>query len=168
MQKIRADLKRKQEIFIEDGANPSMLRILMADGSSAMIIYRCMRWCKEIKLFPVAYSLLILNKWLNGCVIGVNTHFEQGFVIMHPVGIVINSKVKGGENITLESGVVIGDAKGHSPELGNNIFIGSGAKIIGALKIADNVKVGANAVVTKSAEEGSTMLGIPAKAYKAS
>ena len=84
---------------------------------------------------------------------------------MHPVGIVINSKVVGGHNITLESGVVIGDEKGRSPLLSNNIFIGAGAKIIGLLSIDDDVRVGANAVVTKSVNKGSTMLGIPAKPY---
>ena len=78
---------------------------------------------------------------------------------------VINSKVKGGSNVTIESGVVIGDEKGRSPVLGNDIFIGAGAKIIGELQLADQVKVGANAVVTKSAPAGATMLGIPAKPY---
>jgi serine O-acetyltransferase len=50
--------------------------------------------------------------------------------------------------------------------LGNNIFVGSGAKIIGKLNVSDNVKIGANAVLTKSAPVGATMLGIPAKPYQ--
>lgn len=165
MQKIIADLKRKQQIFAEDGANVSMLRICMADGTSANVIYRCMRWCATHRLGLVAYFFQWLNKFINGCVIGSDADFSPGFVIMHPVGIVINSKVTGGHNITLESGVVIGDEKGKSPYLENNIFIGSGAKIIGQLTIEDNVKIGANAVLTKDAKYGSTMLGIPAKAY---
>ena len=165
MQNIKADLKRKQEIFAEDGAQVSMLRILMADGTSANIIYRCMRWCATHRLGLIAYFFQWLNKFINGCVIGSGANFSAGFVIMHPVGIVINSKVIGGHNITLESGVVIGDEKGKSPYLQNNIFIGTGAKIIGQLTIEDNVKVGANAILTKNANNGSTMLGIPAKAY---
>jgi serine O-acetyltransferase len=165
MHKIKADLKRKQQIFAEDGANVSMLRILMADGTSANIIYRCMRWCATHRLGLIAYFFQWLNKFMNGCVIGSGANFSSGFVIMHPVGIVINSKVIGGNNITLESGVVIGDEKGKSPYLGNNIFIGAGAKVIGQLTIEDNVKIGANAVLTKNAISGSTMLGIPAKAY---
>ena len=84
---------------------------------------------------------------------------------MHPQGIVINSKVKGGRNIILESGVVIGDEKGRSPRLGDNIFVGAGAKIIGDLEVGDNVKVGANAVLTKAAPAGATMLGVPATPY---
>ena len=166
MQKIIADLKRKQQIFADDGANVSMLRILMADGSSANIIYRCMRWCATHRLGLIAYFFQWLNKFMNGCVIGSGADFAAGFVIMHPVGIVINSKVVGGNNITLESGVVIGDEKGQSPVLANNIFVGAGAKIIGALTVADDVKIGANAVLTKNANKGATMLGIPAKAYE--
>jgi serine O-acetyltransferase len=165
MQNIKADLTRKQQIFSEDGADVSMLRIFMSDGTSANIIYRGMRWCATHKLFPIAYALQVFNKFLNGCVIGIKADFAPGFVIMHPVGIIINSKVTGGQNITLESGVVIGDDKGRSPELKNSIFVGAGAKIIGSLTIENNVKIGANAVVTKSAPQGSTMLGIPAKPY---
>ena len=77
----------------------------------------------------------------------------------------INSKVRGGQRIIIESGVVIGDEKGKSPELGDNIFIGSGAKIIGDIKIGSNIKVGANAVVVKSAPSNATLLGIPAKIH---
>ena len=165
MKNITADLKRKQQIFFEDGAAVSLLRIIISDGTSATVLYRCMRWCVNYKLTPLAYGFQLINKWLNGCVIGIGANFSHGFVIMHPVGIVINSKVVGGHNITLESGVVIGDEKGRSPLLSNNIFIGAGAKIIGLLSIDDDVRVGANAVVTKSANKGSTMLGIPAKPY---
>ena len=82
---------------------------------------------------------------------------------MHPVGIVINSKVSGGINITLESGVVMGDAKGASPLLGNTIFIGSGAKIIGGMTIGDAVNIGANAVVVKDVPSNTTAVGVPAK-----
>lgn len=163
---IKADLKRKQQIFAEDGADVSMLRILMADGTSANIIYRIMRWFASHRLGLVAYFFQWLNKFVNGCVIGSGADFKAGFVIMHPVGIVINSKVKGGNNVTLESGVVIGDEKGLSPVLANDIFVGAGAKIIGSLEVNDGVKIGANAVLTKTAPKGATMLGIPAKPYK--
>ena len=166
MRDLKADLKRKQQIFADDGAHVSMLRIWIADGTSANVLYRCMRWCATHKLGLLAYFFQWMNKFLNGCVIGSGADFAAGFVIMHPVGIVINSKVVGGHNITLESGVVIGDEKGQSPVLANNIFVGTGAKIIGALTIANDVKIGANAVLTKNANKGATMLGIPAKPYE--
>ncbi|SET37073.1 serine O-acetyltransferase [Thalassotalea agarivorans] len=161
---IWTDLKRKQAIYMADGSNASMLRIFMSDGTSAMCLYRTMRFFKQIKLSPVAYLVAWLNKFLNGCVIGINAHFDEGFVIMHPNGVIINSKVQGGKNVTLESGVVIGDNRGRSPTLQDNVFVGSGAKIIGEVIIENNVDIGANAVVTKDAPARSVMLGIPAVA----
>jgi serine O-acetyltransferase len=165
MEYLKADLKQKQRIFAKDGAHVGMIRIMMSDGTSANILYRVMRWFAEHNLAIIAYAFQWLNKFLNGCIIGIGADFDKGFVIMHPIGIVINSKVKGGKNITLESGVVIGDEKGESPTFGQNIFIGAGAKVIGKLTVEDDVKIGANAVLTKSAPAGSTMLGIPAKPY---
>ncbi|MEW9798986.1 serine O-acetyltransferase [Alteromonas sp. CYL-A6] len=160
---IKQDFARKREIFEEDGASVGTLRLMLSDGTSANVIYRMVRWCARYRLIPLCYALQYLNKLLNSCVIGYGAQFGSGFVIMHPVGIVINSKVRGGNNITLESGVVIGDEKGQSPVLGNNVFVGAGAKIIGPVKIGNNVKIGANAVVTKDAPDNATMLGIPAK-----
>ena len=160
---LKKDFARKREIFAEDGAQVGKLRLLLSDGTSANVLYRGMRWCATRGLTPLSYVLQYLNKLINGCVIGHGAHFKSGFVIMHPVGIVINSKVRGGHNVTLESGVVIGDEKGQSPVIGDNVFVGAGAKIIGPVSIGNNVKIGANAVVTKDAPDGSTMLGIPAR-----
>ncbi|MDP5134694.1 serine O-acetyltransferase [Rheinheimera baltica] len=165
MKNLKADLIRKQQIFHNDGAPVSMLRVVMADGTLANVLYRLMRWCAVTRLSPLAYLCYQLNKFFNGCVIGVGADFGPGFVLMHPIGVVINSKVRGGANITIESGVVIGDEKGRSPVLENDIFIGAGAKVIGAVNIGEHVKIGANAVVTKSAPAAVTMLGIPAKPY---
>ena len=90
--------------------------------------------------------------------------------MMHPSGVVINSGVKGGKNIVIESGVVIGAARNgfpvEVPRLGNSIFIGAGAKILGGVRIGDNVKIGANAVVLEDVPDNATAVGIPARAVK--
>lgn len=82
--------------------------------------------------------------------------------------VVVNACAKIGSNCKILSDVTIGVlGKKNSedrPIIGNNVFIGSGARIIGGVTIADNVVVGANAVVTKSiTESGITVAGIPAK-----
>lgn len=66
----------------------------------------------------------------------------------------------------LEHGVTIGAEKEQSPILGNNIFIGAGAKIIGGVRIGDNVKIGANAVVVKDVPDNATVVGVPARIIK--
>lgn len=160
---LRADFVQKRRIYAADGAQPGTVRLLMSDGSSAMVLYRLMRLFAGWHLGPVAWAVQWLNKFVNGCVIGAGASFGPGFVILHPVGIVINSKVRGGRNVALEGGVVIGDEKGRSPVLGDDVFVGSGAKIIGPLTIGSGVKVGANAVVLRSVDDDTTVVGIPAK-----
>jgi serine O-acetyltransferase len=157
------DLKYKQTFYQQQGFQTSLLRIFLNDGTSANALYRLTSFFQKFRLFPLVLICQLFNKWLNGCVIGANAQFDQGLVLMHPVGIVINSKVRGGRNVIIESGVVIGDEKGKAPQLGDNVFIGSGAKIIGGITIGNNVKVGANAVVTKDVRDSVTVVGIPAK-----
>lgn len=163
MKYLKSDIKQKQQVFADEGYQVSILRTLVSDGTSANVLYRLTSWLIKYKLAPLALISLWLNRVINGCVIGAAAKFDKGFVIMHPVGVVINSKVRGGKNIVIESGVVIGDEKGQAPCLGNNIFIGAGAKIIGGVTIGDNVKIGANAVVVKDLPSNVTAVGIPAK-----
>lgn len=162
--KLIEDLKHKQAVFAADGANVSMLKIFLSDGTSANVLYRCMNACsKHAWAMPFALIFQYLNKLLNQCVIGIKADFDAGFVLMHPVGVVINSKVQGGQRIVLESSVVIGDEKGHSPVLDSDIFVGAGAKIIGGVKINSGSKIGANAVVVRDVLPETTVVGIPAK-----
>ncbi|MEM9742751.1 MAG: serine acetyltransferase [Pseudomonadota bacterium] len=163
MKLLIEDLKYKQHVYKLDGLEYSLFRILTTDGTSAIVLYRLMRWLKQYRLGPLALFVGIVNKLLNQCVIGTDARFGAGFVLMHPNGVVVNSRVQGGEGVVVESGVVIGSEKGHTPRLGNHIFIGSGAKIIGAVTLGDHAKVGANAVVVNDVDSSTTVVGIPAK-----
>jgi serine O-acetyltransferase len=156
------DLKAKANLFYSAQDTKSILKALMTDGAGAVFLYRLMRFFMRFKLYPFAYLVQYLNKLINNCVIGLKADFGKGLMLCHPIGVVINSAVNGGENIVMESGVVLGDNRGKSPQLASNIYIGSGAKIIGDVKIGSNVKVGANAVVTKDVPTGHVAVGIPA------
>ena len=92
--------------------------------------------------------------------------FEEGLSIAHYGCITVNTEAKVGKNCRIHEGVNIGATNGSdkAPIIGNNVFIGTGAKIIGDITIADDVAIGANAVVVKSiTEPGTTWAGIPAK-----
>ena len=90
----------------------------------------------------------------------------KGLHIWHWGSIIISGDAKIGENCTFHGQACIGsDGKSEkAPVIGNNVDIGVGARIIGDVVIADDVKIGANAVVTRSClEKGATLVGIPAK-----
>lgn len=92
--------------------------------------------------------------------------FEEGLSIAHYGTIVVHSNAQVGKNCRLQEGVNIGTSGGgdRAPKIGDNCFIGTGAKIIGAVTIADDVAIGAGAVVTKDILEfGTTWGGVPAK-----
>lgn len=92
--------------------------------------------------------------------------FDKGLSIAHYGSIVVNDHAKIGRNCRIQENVTIGSTGGSekAPQIGNNVFIASGARIIGDVVIADNVAIGANAVVTKSfTQENITIAGIPAK-----
>jgi serine O-acetyltransferase len=163
--KILLDLKAKQQLYSSNGHKISFSRALLTDGTLASILFRLQSASSSARLSALAYFFHILNKIINGCVIGIGARFDGGFVLIHPIGVVINSAVRGGSNIMIESGVVIGDNHGNSPLLGNNIFIGSGAKIIGGVRIGDHSNIGANAVVLNDVQDFSTAVGIPAKSF---
>jgi len=125
-----------------------------------------MQWSRNWRLTPLE---MIFNK-INGiccqCIIGRGAEFGPGFVMSHCQGVVISGTVRAGSNIVIEHQVTIGSAHDHSPILGNDIFIGAGAKIIGAVVVGNNTKVGANAVVVDDVPDGATVVGIPAKVVR--
>lgn len=157
-----SDFKSKARLYYNDDSPKSVIKTMLKDGSTAIVLYRIMRFFASARLTPLAYLTQWLNKFLNQCLIGMNADFGPGFVLIHPNGVIINSSVKGGSNILLESCVVIGDNHGQSPILGSDIFIGSGAKIFGGLKIGDCCSIGANAVVTKNVPDNHLAVGVPA------
>lgn len=92
--------------------------------------------------------------------------FGPGLSIVHYGPIAVHNNARIGENCRVHEGVTIGATNGSSgaPRLGRNVFIGSGAKIIGDITVADDVAIGANAVVVRSiTQPGTTWAGIPAR-----
>jgi serine O-acetyltransferase len=95
----------------------------------------------------------------------------EGFYIQHGMGIVIGRLARIGNNVKIFNGVTLGNVrpgeKGQ-PQVGNNCVIGTGAKLLGDIRIGDNVNIGANAVVLKSFGSNLTLVGVPAQAINKS
>jgi len=162
---IRSDIRAKARWLYGDASFRNLLKARLTDGTTAMILYRWMQWAQRRHLVPLAMIFNKLNV-MGGCIIGRGADFGEGFVLVHSLGVVINTSVKGGRNVVLEHQVTIGAEKGISPVLGDDVFIGAGAKILGGVKIGNGARVGANAVVVDDVPEGATVVGIPAKVVK--
>ncbi|MCM1266547.1 MAG: serine acetyltransferase [Bacteroidales bacterium] len=92
--------------------------------------------------------------------------FQEGLAIVHYGTIVVHANARAGRNCRLQEGVTIGSTSGghEAAVIGDNCYFASGAKVIGAVRIADDVAVGAGAVVTTDiAEAGTTWAGVPAR-----
>ena len=161
---IASDVRAKAQWVYGSMSRKSILKAILTDGTLSMFLYRFMQASQRVGLTPVAMIFNKLNTVLCRCVIGRNADFGPGFVLIHSNGIVINSKVRGGENIKLEHEVTIGEEKGMSPLLGDDVFAGAGAKIIGGVSVGNGAKIGANAVVLEDVPDGATVVGVPGRA----
>ena len=141
----------------------ALLRTLAADGTPAMIVYRLMQWAARRRLSPLALVLCKLNTIFSNCIIGRDAHFGPRFVLIHATGVVINGAVRGGSDVHVEHQVTIGMERRRAPVLGDHIFIGAGAKIIGGVRVGNHARIGANAVVIHDVPARCTVAGVPAR-----
>ncbi|MDA0577557.1 MAG: serine acetyltransferase [Verrucomicrobia bacterium] len=160
---LAADVAAKAVWLYGAGGGRNTLKALLTDGTFAMVMYRLMQGAQRWRLVPLAMIFNKLNGVLGRCIIGRGAEFGPGFVLIHSYGVVINSAVRGGRDVKLEHLVTIGAERQAAPVLGDNVFVGAGAKIIGAVRIGSNTKIGANAVVNRDVPDGATAVGIPAR-----
>jgi serine O-acetyltransferase len=166
LEMIAEDLRQKALWCYESQSTRAVFKVLLTDGTCAMIVYRLMQWSHRWHLFPLE---MLCNKWNTifcNCIIGRGAEFGPGFVLIHATGVVINGEVQGGANVFIEHQVTIGAERRRAPLLGNNVFIGAGAKIVGAVEIGDGARVGANAVVVDHVPAHCTVVGIPARVVR--
>jgi serine O-acetyltransferase len=161
---LRADWKA---IFRNDPAARSWLEVLTYAGLHAIIWHRVAHflWRHGLK-FP-ARLISQINRFMTGIEIHPGAKIGKGFFIDHGMGVVIGETAEIGENCLLYHGVTLGgvslEKKKRHPTLGNNVVVGAGAKVLGAITLGDNVQVGANAVVLKDVPPNSVVVGIPGR-----
>ncbi len=144
--------------------------ILTYAGFHALLAYRLSHrlWQWGVPFVPRLISQLA--RWLTGIEIHPGATIGRGFFIDHGMGVVVGETAEIGDFVTLFQGVTLGGTgkergKRH-PTIGNHVVIGAGAKILGAIRVGDNVKIGANSVVLKSVPAHSTVIGVPARIIK--
>ena len=126
-------------------------------------------WYRIVQYYNFKFLKFLLKRKMIkfGIEIYPETEIGEGLYIGHWGGIVVNPLVKIGKNCNLSQGVTIGQLnrgiKKGVPVIGNNVYIGPGAKVIGNIKIGDNVAIGANSVVVDDVPNNSVVIGVPAK-----
>jgi len=122
----------------------------------------------------IARRFLKRYRYKFGIDIPYTTAIGSGLYIGHFGGIFINADAVIGNNVNISQGVTIGQSsrgkRAGCPTIGDNVYIGPGAKIIGAIRIGNNVAIGANCVVTKDVPDHAVVVGIPGEviSYKGS
>jgi len=145
-----------------------------AQGFWALLVYRFGRWRYGIrplalrKPFSLLYRMLYkFIQIITGIELPCEAIIGHHFVIDHFGGIIISGHAKFGDNCRIRNGVVVGlrhTSDPCAPVIGNNVDIGAGAKILGAITVGNNVLIGANAVVLTNVPDNSTAVGVPAVA----
>jgi len=125
-------------------------------------------------LFRLFYEILRHYSIMLGISIPCYARIGGGLFIPHPINITINEEAVIGNNCNISQGVTIGqlnrgERKG-CPVIGDNVFIGPGAVILGKIKIGNNAAIGANSVVTRDVPDNAVVVGVPARiiSYKGS
>lgn len=155
-------------VFDRDPAVRSVFEIIFCyPGFHAMLFYRLSHWLWTSKLYFLGRFCSHLGRFLTGIEIHPGAQIGRGFFIDHGMGVVIGETAEIGENCTLYHGVTLGGTswakeKRH-PTLGDNVVVGSGAKILGPFTVGSNSKVGSNSVVVKEVPESATVVGIPGR-----
>ena len=154
-----------------DPAARSKLEIfLLYTGVHATIYHRFAHWLYCRRLYFLARLVSQWCRFWTGIEIHPGATIGRRFVIDHGMGIVIGETAEVGDDVLLYQGVTLGGTgKEHGkrhPTIGNNVLIGSGAKVLGPFKVGDNARIAANAVVLSEVPPDSTAVGVPARVVR--
>ena len=165
---LRADLAIIKE---RDPAARSTLEILLCyPGLHALTLHRLSHrlWGCHWPIMTLAARLLSqLGRWLTGIEIHPGARIGHGVFIDHGMGVVIGETAVVGHHCLLYQGVTLGGTgKAHGkrhPTLAENVVVGAGAKVLGAINVGTNTRIGAGSVVLRDVEANSTVVGIPGR-----
>ena len=177
---IKKFLKEIDTIIERDPAAESRLGVMFLYPSfHVMIFYKTANILWRYNLRFIARFIMQIGRMLTGIEIHPAAKIGCNFFMDHGLGIVIGETAEIGEDVTIYQGVTLGgvmpsiesesqrNQKRH-PTIGNNVIIGSGAQILGPIKIGDYARIGANSVVSKNVPSNVTVAGVPAREFSKS
>lgn len=166
--------KKKDEIDLimeRDPAARSRTEVrFLYSGYKAVKAYRKAHWFYLHNMKFIARYISQRARHKTGIEIHPGAKIGKGLFIDHGMGVVIGETAEIGDNCILYQGVTLGGTgKDHGkrhPTLGNNVLVGSGAKVLGPFKVGDNARIAAGAVVLTEVPENATAVGVPARVVR--
>jgi serine O-acetyltransferase len=160
---LRADFQAAED---DRKLESGWLKVLLRTETPAIICYRFSHWVLTFRVPVLRQILLIVSlifqrlvQMFVGVFISPDAEIGPGLLIHTPYGIIVGP-TKIGANCTIQSGVVITAA---TKSIGDNVYFGPGAKVIGDAKIGNNVVIVANSVVLTDVPDNTTIMGVPAR-----
>ena len=155
-------------VFRADPAARSKLEIILCyPGFHAIMFHRLAHRIYEAKWYTLARIISQFSRSFTGIEIHPGARIGRRFFIDHGMGVVIGETSEIGDDVLIYQGVTLGgtgkEAGKRHPTLGKGVVIGTGAKVLGNIRLGDYVKVGAGSVVTRSVADHSTVVGIPGR-----
>ncbi len=163
LEAVRRDNKAARD---RDPARPTVLEVIFAyPGVHAVWGHRISHWLWQRGARLAARTFAELTRIFTGVEIHPGALLGPGLFIDHATGVVIGETAEVGEDVTLYHGVTLGGTgretgKRH-PTIGDRVVVGAGAKILGAIKIGDDSRIGANSVVVKEVPASAVVVGVP-------
>lgn len=168
---FRAIREQVQTIFREDPAAKSVLEIVLCyPGFHAILLHRLAHKFYRARVPLVPRVISQFSRFLTGIEIHPGAQIGRRFFIDHGSGVVIGETTEIGDDCLLYQGVTLGgtgNEKGkRHPTLGDRVVVGTGAKVLGSIRIGNDVKIGAGSVVVHPVPDGSTVVGIPGRVVR--
>lgn len=163
--RMREDI---QTVFAKDPAAKSILEVIFCyPGLHAVWAHRVAHFFWKNRLLLIARLISHINRWLTGIEIHPGARIGRRFFIDHGMGVVIGETAKIGDDVLMYQGVVLGgtslEKKKRHPTLGNNVVVGTGAIVLGAINIGDGARITAGSVVIHDVPRRATVVGVPGR-----
>lgn len=158
--------------FSRDPAAGSRLEVVLCyPGFHAVCAYRVSHWLWLREWSVLARFISQFMRWITGIEIHPGATIGHRLFIDHGTGVVIGQTAKIGDDVTIYHDVTLGGVSPENsdkgslrhPQLGNGVIVGSGAQLLGPIRVGDYARIGSNAVVVRDVADHATMVGIPAR-----